>query len=102
LVELRHYELAMSQRFGASQPAIAGANHDVDQAVPRFIESHLAPKDARDIKVDMLSHGARGFRISSQLNHWLDWISNDVALSGGKQMHYESCSSLHGDTFGGS
>src|SRR5262249_43947805 len=51
LIQLRHHELAVAQRLGAGEAAVAGADHDVDQPVPGLIEGHLAAQDAGDVEI---------------------------------------------------
>src|SRR4051812_7022558 len=53
LIELGQHELAMTERLGRRQAPVAGADHDVDEAVARLVERHLAPQDARAVEVDV-------------------------------------------------
>ena len=91
----------MAESFGAGEAAVAGAHHDVEQAVSGFVEGHLAFENSGDVEVDVFGHSARGSGIGGELDHGLDWIADDIALPGGEEMNYESRGSLQGDAFGG-
>src|SRR3546814_12254187 len=81
-VQLGHDELAVLQRLGGGEPAVAGSERDVDQRIARLIEIHLAAQDAGDVKIDVLAHLSRRLRVGGQLYHRLDRVAEDVALPG--------------------
>src|SRR3546814_8677666 len=62
-VQLGHDELAVLQRLGGGEPAVAGSERDVDQRIARLIEIHLAAQDAGDVEIDVLAHLARRLRV---------------------------------------
>src|SRR3546814_8181635 len=65
-VQLGHDELAVLQRLGGGEPAVAGSERDVDQRIARLIEIHLAAQDAGDVEIDVLAHLARRLRVRSE------------------------------------
>src|SRR3546814_11130145 len=71
-VQLGHDELAVLQRLGGGEPAVAGSERDVDQRIARLIEIHLAAQDAGDVEIDVLAHLARRLRVGGQLAPRLD------------------------------
>src|SRR3954468_13155603 len=69
LIELGQHELAMAERLGAGEAAVAGADRDIDERVARLIQRHLAAEDAGHVEVDVLLHLARGLRVGRELDH---------------------------------
>src|SRR5437763_43176 len=82
LVEARQHELTMTQRLGGGEAAVGGAEHALEELVARLVHVELLARDARDVHVDVLRHGAYGARIGAKLDHRQDRVADDVALAG--------------------
>src|ERR1700687_2533298 len=81
-IKLGQHEFAMAERFRRRQPSVRSARDHIDQHVAGLGDCDLAADDARDVKIDVLRHGARGLGISAELDHGKDRIADDVALAG--------------------
>src|SRR6202162_271350 len=94
LIQLGHYEFAVTQSFGAGQAAVASSNHDIDQSIAGLVERHFAAKYAGDIEINVLAHSARGLGIGGEFDDRLDGIADHVSLPGGEEVHDKSLGRL--------
>src|SRR5258708_19545698 len=68
LVELGHYEFAVTEGFGAGEAAVAGAEHYVDQLITGLVHGHFAAQNSRHVEIHVLSHGSAFFWIAGSLS----------------------------------
>src|SRR5258708_28638195 len=90
LIEPGQDELAMPERFGAGEAAVAGADRDVDEPVAGLIQGHLSPENAGDVEIDVLLHLARRLGIGGELDHLLHPGCDHVALPRGEEMGHQA------------
>src|SRR5882757_2780466 len=101
LVELGHYEFAVTEGFGAGEAAVASAEHYVDQLITSLVHGHFAAQDSGDVEIDVLAHGACCFWIGGELDYRFDGIADYVALACRKEMNDETRGGLQGYAFRG-
>src|SRR5258708_13317719 len=101
LVELGHYEFAVTEGFGAGEAAVAGAEHYVDQLITSLVHCHFAAQNSRNVQIDVLAHGAGCFWIGGELGFGFDGIPDYVALACRKEINHETPGGLPRDAFPG-
>ncbi len=80
----------MAECFGAGQPAVDRMRHHLHHPVGRPVQVVVEAQHTGDVNVDMLGHRCDGERVGGELDHGLDRVADDIALSGGEQVQHRA------------